>query len=779
MTEVQKFYHSLLQDIKTEAIASEEGGFYESLFTRYAMELLSESGETENAREAHEEKWLGTSKQLKINGYAIQDNYETVDLFISLFYDEHDIPRVPKADVDQAEKRITNFFRKAFYNDFVNDIEESSPIFQFAYSLATYKELREKLVRVNIIILTNGKYSGVAPETIEISGLKIYYTIKDINRLYEISSTAHSAIELYFSKENYKVPCLKAPIVNDDYEAYVAVVPGVVLANLYERYGSRLLQQNVRSFLQFTAKINKGIRETIIKVPHMFLAYNNGITATADHIELDSQGRHIIYIRNLQIVNGGQTTASIFHTWKKDKADIENIFVQMKLSVIKKEEEFDSIVSDISRFANTQNKVNEADFSANNPTLIELEKMSRKSYTPTTVTRNYQTIWFFERARGQYKNQRIKEGFTKSRRDKFDLQYPKKQVFTKTDLAKYINAYGEVYDGKKLVIGPHIVVRGNEKNYAQYINANLPVKVTAVYFEDLIAKFILFRTAEKRYGIGSQEFKIGEMRVSVVPYTISLLTYLTEECIDLAKIWNNQAISTDLSNCLYDLMSQVNAFIIKNSPSSHYIEWAKKEECWVAIKAHNWAFDKDSIKGDLTTPTKINKRKSVTDDIDFDTIQIEQELSILKSIPPMLWTKIEEWGRITDILSIQQQSFAGYDMKFKLKNNKPISDSDRKKAIQIFNIVLEHNPELLGEADDLAEKSTPKQSVTVSNQSTITIEIIKKMVEWDKHQRILEDWQWNTMKAIIDGKLPLSEKYIYACHKNLEKLVECGFEFEK
>ncbi len=777
MTEVEKFYKALLQDIKTEAISSEEGGIYEPLFTRYAIDLLSESGETENAREAHEEKWLGTPKQLKINGYAIEDNYETVDLFITLFYDEEEVPRVPKADIDQAEKRITNFFRKAFYNEFVNDIEESSPIFQFAYSLASYKELREKLVRVNVIILTNGMYVGEAPETIKIAGQNVYYTIKDISRLYEISTTAHSAIELDFAKESYKVSCLKAPIINDDYETYIAVVPGVVLASLYERYGSRLLQQNVRSFLQFTGKINKGIRDTINNNPHMFIAYNNGITATADQIELDAQGSHIVYTRNLQIVNGGQTTASIFHTWKKDKADIENIFVQMKLSVIKKEEEFDSIVSDISRYANTQNKVNEADFSANNPALIELEKMSRKSYSPTTLTRNYQTIWFFERARGQYKNQRIKEGFTKSKRDKFDLQYPKNQVFTKTDLAKYINAYGEVYEGKRLAIGPHIVVRGNEKNYAQFINSNLPSKVTGVYFEDLIAKFILFKKAEQRYGVGSQEFKIGEMRNAVVPYTLSLLTYLTNECVDLGKIWTNQTISTELSNCLYDLMSQVNAFIIKKSPSSHYIEWAKREECWITIRdSKEWLFDKNSIKDDLTTVAKLQKRKAVADDVDFDSIQVEQELSILKTIPPELWSKIEEWGRATELLSMQEQTFAGYDMKFKIKNNRTISDTDRKRAIRIFDVVFEHNPELLAEADELTEQLSSVPNPTIGNNATISMETVKRMVEWDRRQRVLEDWQWNTLKAIVEGKYPLEGKYIYGCMKSLVKLKQRGFK---
>lgn len=167
---------------------------------------------------------------------------------------------------------------------------------------------------------------------------------------------------------------MKAPIDNSDYESYIAIMPGQGLAMLYKQFGARLLEQNVRSFLQFTGKINRGIRKTINEESHMFLAYNNGISATADNIELDETGHYVKRISNLQIVNGGQTTASIYHTWDKDKADISNIFVQMKISVIKKADSYSEIVSRISQYANTQNKVNNADFSANNPILIELEK---------------------------------------------------------------------------------------------------------------------------------------------------------------------------------------------------------------------------------------------------------------------------------------------------------------------------------------------------------------------------------------------------------------------
>jgi hypothetical protein len=582
MNEVSKYFSALTQDIRSMQDSSEEGASQEQLFTQMALDMLSDAGETENAYVAYDEKALGTKNQHKINAYAISDNYETVDLFITIYKGEDSIQLIGKDVVEQATKRISNFFRKAIYDEYVNEVEESSPIFEFAHTLAHYAELKENLVRVNATIITNGEYKNDFPIPQTINGYKVFYRVLDINYLFGISENSRIPIEIDFQTDNIQVPCLMYQIDNSDYQAYIAILPGQGLANLYERFGARLLEQNVRSFLQFNGKINKGIRETIKDRPHMFLAYNNGIAATADHIELDESNRYITKIRNLQIVNGGQTTASIYHTWKKDKADISNIFVQVKLSVIKKEDEYSLIVSRISQYANTQNKVNDADFSANNPFLIEFEKLSRYILTPITEQSNLQTNWFFERARGQYKNIRLKDGFTKARLNQFDLKYPKKQMFTKVELAKYVNSYKEVFDGRKLLIGPHIVVRGNEKNYAQFIDNNLQANLNNVYFEDTVAKIILFKTAEKLYGVKPNN--IGEMRNAVVPYAIALLGHLTNYQLDLYKIWKSQRLSDSLQSVLYELMKQINKFILENSPSSHYIEWAKKEDCWNTIK---------------------------------------------------------------------------------------------------------------------------------------------------------------------------------------------------
>lgn len=773
MNEVSKYYSVLVQDIRSMQDSSEEGASQEQLFTQMALDMLSEAGETENAYVAYDEKALGTKNQHKINAYAISDNYETVDLFITIFKGEDSIQPITRDVVEQATKRISNFFRKAIYDEYVNEVEESSPIFEFAHTLAHYAELKENLVRVNATIITNGEYKNDFPAPQTINGYKVFYRVLDVNYLFGISENSRIPIEIDFQTDNIQVPCLMSQIDNSDYQAYIAILPGQGLANLYERFGARLLEQNVRSFLQFNGKINKGIRETIKDRPHMFLAYNNGIAATADHIELDETNRYITKIRNLQIVNGGQTTASIYHTWKKDKADISNIFVQVKLSVIKKEEEYSLIVSRISQYANTQNKVNDADFSANNPFLIEFEKLSRYILTPITEQSNLQTNWFFERARGQYKNIRLKDGFTKARMNQFDLKYPKKQMFTKVELAKYVNSYKEVFDGRKLLIGPHIVVRGNEKNYAQFIDNNLQVNINNVYFEDTVAKIILFKTAEKLYGVKPNN--IGEMRNAVVPYAIALLGHLTNYQLDLYKIWKSQRLSDSLQSVLYELMKQINKFILENSPSSHYIEWAKKEDCWNTIKQKSWNVNLTEIKSDLIDKSQPSKRYIIAE-TDEDNAQRDYELDLLNSIPFKMWKEIEQWGKESGFLSILQQSTA-FDTSFKIKNKKPLSDSDRMKAMAIFDIVCNHNIELLEMAEDLAQETEPANSKpnSIPDGETISMDLVIKMVEWDKRRKNLKDWQWNTMKAITEGKYPLEGKYIYACLMNLKVLKRAGF----
>jgi hypothetical protein len=552
----------------------------------------------------------------------------------------------------------------------------------------------------------------------------------------------------------------------------IAIISGEALASIYERFGSRLLEQNVRSFLQFNGKINKGIRTTIMKEPEMFLAFNNGIAATADEIELvdseDGNGKIISVVKDLQIVNGGQTTASIYHTQKKDKADISNIFVQVKLSVVKNKEKFSEIVSRISEYANTQNKVSVSDLSSNRPYHIELEKLSRSIFTPITDSKPIQTKWFYERARGQYKNAILKDGFTPSRKRAFDLKNPKQQLFTKEELAKYINAYQEITDGKKILIGPHYVVRGNQKNYVQFMNYCLEKKINNVYFEDTIAKAILYRAAEKAYGIKPNA--IGDMRYITVPYAITLLNSLTKNQIDLYKIWKAQDVSEPLKSLLHEMMSAIEPFIKDTAPGGLYGEWAKKEDCWMQVKNNDFSFDLSVIKQDLIDKKNPPKRVIISDD-ETELQKREEDLEKIKSIPTAIWKKIEDWGRETDSLSNNQQSIA-WNLSLKVRNNSPILTNEITNGIGIIEKVIDKAPELLFESDEI----TKPVSNTNGQAPEITLELIKKMVDWDRKNKRLKPHHFRMMFDIVNGKEELTSQNKKYCMMNFNFISKYGFK---
>ena len=789
MNDIETFYQILKQEIESFQLANEEGANYEQSFTKFAIEYLCDAGETENYNVAYEERCLGTKKQLKINGYAMSENYETIDLFISLYKHIDNFYSTAKQDVDQAETRITNFFRACIYDDYANKIEESSEIFEFAHTLGSYEELRNNLIRVNVFILTNGQYRGNFPGTKVICGYKLFYRVIDIDYLCHISQNGIVPIEIDFKELGVTAPCLKLSDLDCPiYDAYLAVLSGECLYDLYEKYGFRLLENNVRSFLQFSGKINKGIRNTIMNEPGMFMAYNNGLSATADYIELDPSGRLIQKIGNLQIVNGGQTMASIYHSYRDireipRRPDLSKIFVQVKFSVINQSDKFSEIVSNISKFSNTQNKVNDADFSSNNPILIKLEQLSRSVLTPVTETLTIQTYWYFERVRGQYKTARRKEGFTKAKDKAFVLKNPIKQSFSKEDLAKFLNAYDEVYEGKKLVVGPFSVAKGGQYNFKLFINYNLPKEkdVNSILYEDIIAKTILFITADDLYGTKrSKNGAIGDLKNATVPYTIGLITHLLRQRkreLNLFKIWQNQCISKNLKSFLYTMMIQVNAKIIEVvSPSTNYTEMAKKVSVWTSVRDYdNWYCDFNSIEEDLIDPENPPRRKN----LEITKDEYEDSLKVIKSVPWSLWNEIAEWGKDSEFLTLDQQTVAlniAYDIRF----NHKIKPSVARSGVSIFEKVFEENYELLEKADDYIKKEEDRENETQSTSNNlgdieITMDLVKQMVLWDKKHKKLADWKYISMDRVAKGETTLTPNLKKKFKLNLNQLMKLGF----
>lgn len=672
--------------------------------------------------------------------------------------------------------------KKALYEDYAKSIDESAEIYNFAENLSSLVRESKHLV-VNVYILTNGNFNSDINVVQSLNGVKIFTNVYDLDRLFMLSSKAHLPISINLKEEGFALPYLEANVNSREYASYLAVVPGEFLSRIYERYGSRLLEQNVRAFLQFSGKVNKGIRETIKNEPDMFFAYNNGITCTAKSISLNEKTHLIETIDDLQIVNGGQTVASVFHSTENTnvKDYLDQVYVQMKLSVVKDDEIFSDVVSNISRFANTQNKVNNADFSSNNPKLIELEKISRLTLSPQTSNNLMLTTWFFERVRGQYNTARRKAGVTPKLRKEFERKNPTKQKFTKTDLAKYVNCYRDVTKGKKVVIAPYTVARGSQKNYALFINSNLPYVVDEIYFEDVVSKMILFKECERQYGVGDKA--LGKMRSVVVPYTIGLFGYLTDYTLDLNKIWINQSISNELSEYLLMMMSKVQDFIISNNASgTNYTEWAKKESSWEKVKYAKWMFNFESIKNDLTDKKTLlarNAKITITEE-DIENNKKKTELKRLKSVSTEQWKTMAQLCYDNNLIKLQIADLIRFTISKRALTPERLSNREFKRAIEVLNLSLSNFPDIFKDiSTSIKEESKDIKHVDSIDDIPITPELVKQMYLWDLENKVLFAWKRNTMKKVMDGLMPLDKRKQFGFRLNLKELIKAGFSIDE
>lgn len=766
--ELQKFYIDIQEEINSSLISEEEGTNPEQIFTELALSYLSEAGETENYRVCFDEKISKRGVEHKINGYSLYENYETLDLFVTIYNGDSIIQVVTKGDADKTIERAVKFFRNAIYKDYVNDIEESSEIFDLAQTLANVPEIKEYLTRVNIFLITNGEVKSEVKISDTIAGYTIFYRTIDINYLFNLSDKSRVSIEINFERAGYKVPCIVNETENSDYQSWLAIIPGIALADIYEQYGARLLEQNVRSFLQFTGKINKGIRNTILKEQHMFMAFNNGIAATAEEVTItdlpNNQGKAIAQVKDFQIVNGGQTTASVYHTWKKDKVDISNVFVPVKLTIVKNRENFSEIVGRIAEYANTQNKVSASDLSSNKENHVLIEKLSRTIWAPPISGETTQTRWFFERSRGQYKNERIRFGITPSKRKQFDKQNPRSQMFTKESLAKNLNSYDEVYNGKKLVIGPHIVVRGSQKNYAQFLNYNFSFKPDNIWFEDAIAKAILFSSTEKVYGVKPNA--IGDMRYITVPYSLAWLGYKLNYKLDLYKIWKQQSLSVNLKSKLHEIMSKIEDYIKNKAPGSLYGEWAKKEECWNVIKNEDFNIDLNSLREELESKSS-DKRKRLSE-VEVENQLIQAESDFVKSIPIAKWLEISKIGSDIENMS-QHLKDRAINIQSTLRLNKELSENQRKDAIKIIENILVSSPNFF---DEVSEVSRMPEAET---NNKISSDLLSKMVVWDTKAKVLSAKELQYIADFAYGLKTLNDFHEKNIKRHLTRLQDAGF----
>lgn len=634
---IEQFYQEIREEVLILREQDTSNWTDEDFLTSIFLDYLEEAGECSDSVVCP-----FRDRGLQLNAYAFSEDHSCLDIFVSIWMDSDSPKSVSQAEVDAAIKRAIQLYNKAV-NDLYTSFQKDNDTYEFA--ITVFQE-KTSIQNVRIFALTNGMVKPLHLNSITLSNAEVSFGVWDLDRLYRCvtSGKMRETIEIDFrEKFGLAIPCIEN-ITSDKYSVYLAIVSGKLLAALYEEYRDRLLEKNVRSFLQVKGNVNKGIRETLKTEPEMFLAYNNGISVTAESvgIERDENGRPSIKsIRDMQIVNGGQTTASIYNAQKDKKAnvDLSKVFVQVKISVITNPDDMDEIVPRISLYANSQNKVQVADFSANDPFHRRLEELSRTIWAPA-VNGGKPVNWFYERARGQYADMLSLESTT-LRKKQFKETHP---LFTKTDIAKYEMTWDQM---------PHSVSRGAQKNFYLYNQTVAERKILPDenYFHHLVAKAILFRKAEKL--IQNQQY--GGYRANIVTYSLALLSFQTAQRIDLDRIWKEQGLTQAMELAIVNASHYVHESITNPPGGANIGEWCKKEKCWDEIKEKADDFT-SGIQSELIAVSKESAKKDTPiSSIHSATEEEKAMINAACEISATTWLSLSRWAKETNNLASWQR----------------------------------------------------------------------------------------------------------------------------
>ncbi len=574
----------------------------------------------------------------RISAYDYNDEAESLDLF---YLEKADslVGKINNNRVQTGFNYLYRFYQEAMAGTLFkgSDAELNDEIEEVAKLIQSTKG---NISQLRIFLLTDGLTDPSAiPAAVESDDgdFIIEWNVWDMQRVYQQHNirAGKEKVEIDFpTSYNTELQCLKMNEQNPFVDAYLAIIPGKTLAKIYKQYQQVLLEKNVRTFLQFKGKVNKEIRKTLREKPDMFFSFNNGISTTASQIELREEDgmQYITRLFDWQIVNGGQTTASIAASITDREVDLSKVYVPMKISVIRDKDHEEEIIKAISTSANSQTAIRNSDFSANEPYLVDLEKFSRSEWVPNG---NHKPIckWYFERTRGQYLDQLAQlSGFNEK---SFKIEYPKNQKITKTDIAKYEAAWGQ---------RPYDVCRGAERNYISFvadIKRENPL-ITASYFKRIIAECILFRTIDSVV----RSKNLGGYKANMNAYIMSALSVLSDRNLDMSYIWENQRVQQEVVDKIEELVPIVWVHLTESasgtSQSSNVGEWSKRNDCWNRLKLK---------LGDIDKFDDEYLQKETNEDGSFLNETQQSRIKEAEDYSPQFWFSLANWAKTRDLLT--------------------------------------------------------------------------------------------------------------------------------
>ena len=652
--------------------AEEEGNetTLNEAFAHVVFDVLIDAGELDTPQYANYQ-----ARGMRASGFEVSDDESRLTL-IYVHYDPADeIGRFGKTDLQNAIKRLRGFV-DASINGLHEYLEESSDSWDMAQRIY---ESWKNVSTVSLVVITNSELRTDALSVDSIQDRGVRLSVWDLTRLHRLASSGQPQEPVIVDVDSFAaapLPCLGPHGDKKSYDSYLLAIPGDFLARVYEEFGPRLLELNVRSFLQARGKVNRGIQNTLRDEPGRFFAYNNGISMTASSVDVcelpGGAGIGIRRISGLQIVNGGQTTASLHYAMTKHKLDLSNVMIQAKLSVVDPSL-IDELVPRISEFANSQNRVNSADFTSNDPFHVQVEALSRTIWAPNPDGTHQLTRWFYERARGQYADAYGRER-TPAKQREFKKVHPSNQKFTKTDLAKYENTWDQ---------RPWIVSFGAEKNFRDFmirLEARGKFEPDQAYFESLISKAIIFKRAEKLV----TSLNLGGYRSQTVTYTLSRIFKGTAQMIDLDSIWRNQQLPAPLEEAISDLAPHIHSNLISSAGSRNVGEWAKKEACWKQLQTIEW--EPSESLNSLLKKTGGSRFKAETGSV--ESVLSDSDMAAIEFISPLTendWFELSAWAKQTGNLQSWQRSLS-FSLGRNVANERAHS---RKQAIHGEKILRE------------------------------------------------------------------------------------------
>lgn len=586
--ELEDFLHETRAEVQTEiserlGLSGAAYPYPASVFAEIVMQHMFEISMTYEPNVCHYSAKVGNG-YLRLSGFAVSEDADQLDLFVSLYDGVDKVLAIADSETKTAAEQCLRFLAKCAEGKLAETMDESND----AYVLAvTIQDCYANLDQIRIYVLTDRQAKAKNFKAREVNGKTVKLEVMDIERLYRHWSEGKPRDELVVNFDEVcggALPCVYIPGELTEYDYALTVIPGEALRFIYEKYGARLLEANVRSFLSVTGKVNKGIRDTLRNDPERFMAYNNGIVLVADEAHLGKTsegGPGILWLKGMQIVNGGQTTASIYFTKKRSpEIDLRRVRVPAKVIVLRSQDVVneEALISDISKYANSQNSVKQSDLSANNPFHVEMERLALSTYCPDGIG-----LWFYERAAGSYSTMLAREGTTAARLKRLkEVVTPPSRKITKTDLAKYLNAW----DRK-----PDLVSLGSQKNFERFMDGlGTPEGVppsppsNVVTYKRMIAKAILFKKAHALIRPMFPAFQ-----GNVVSYLIAVVADRVGDRIDLEKVWISQDISPAFRRQLQVWAPEINAVLHRSADGKMISEWAKKPECWNAVRLASYS----------------------------------------------------------------------------------------------------------------------------------------------------------------------------------------------